>query len=162
MTKVSKTLALRRVSRGRVAKLGDHWLDGGRPVPCFLPEALDELSEAGLLGLADPDPDNAGQTPRHVDRRRSGPVRGTQRTEKIAMITPAAPRWVLSPLDGRSHVLKDNAANQSGEAIALCGHVMAASVKVSERPPSPEVCGTCEPPSVFEVPPPVFSTPTVF
>lgn len=58
---MSEWLALRRVSRGRVAKLGDHWLDARRPVPCFLPDALNELIQAGLVTLADPDADNAVQ-----------------------------------------------------------------------------------------------------
>ncbi len=54
-------IAMRRVSRGSVAKLSGHWLDGGRPVSCFLPDALVSLIEAGFVALADPDPDNAGQ-----------------------------------------------------------------------------------------------------
>ncbi len=78
------------------------------------------------------------------------------------MTTPAAPRWVLSPFDGRSHILAGDAVNQSGEVVALCGHVMPASVVVSERAPNRVVCGTCEPLSVFEVFPTRVPTPTVF
>lgn len=54
-------IAMQRVSQGRIAKLSGHWLDSGRSVLCFLPEALDSLIEAGLVTLADPDPNNAGQ-----------------------------------------------------------------------------------------------------
>lgn len=78
------------------------------------------------------------------------------------MTTPSTPRWVLSPFDSRSHVLADPAVNDSGEVVALCGHVMPAEVEVYEQPPSLDVCGTCEPMSVFDVLPPVFPAPTVF
>ncbi|MGH3533508.1 MAG: hypothetical protein ACRDQG_02190 [Pseudonocardiaceae bacterium] len=78
------------------------------------------------------------------------------------MITPSAPRWVLSPIDGRSHILADDAVSQIGATVALCGHVMPSPIDVSEQPPGREVCGTCEPLAVFEVPSSVFPTPTVF
>lgn len=76
-------------------------------------------------------------------------------------MTPAVPRWVLSAIDGRSHVLTDNTMCDIGIVVALCGHVMPSSVDVSEEPPSRDVCGTCEPLAAFEVPPPVLPAPTV-
>ena len=54
-------IAMRRVSRGGVGKLNGHWLDGGRPVPCFLPDALDSLIRERLVTLAEPNRDSAGQ-----------------------------------------------------------------------------------------------------
>lgn len=50
---------MRRVSRGGVGTVSGHWLDDGRPVPCFLPDALDSLIGASLVTLTDPD--SAGQ-----------------------------------------------------------------------------------------------------
>jgi len=49
-------MALRRVCEGAVTKLVAHWLDHGRPVPCYLPDVLDDLTCGGLIALADPDP----------------------------------------------------------------------------------------------------------
>lgn len=48
-------LALRRVGEGGVAMLGSHYLDRGRRVPCFLPEALRRLAEGKLTELLDSD-----------------------------------------------------------------------------------------------------------
>lgn len=45
-------MALRRVSGGGVAKLGDHYLDRGRPTPGYVAESLAELLEGGLVALA--------------------------------------------------------------------------------------------------------------
>lgn len=53
-------IALRRVHGGRVTQLGGDYFDGGCPVPCFLPEVLDELITAGLVALTGPDPMAAG------------------------------------------------------------------------------------------------------
>lgn len=49
-------LALRRVEYRRLTKLGGRYLDHGRPVSCFLPDVLDDLIQAGVLSLGDPDP----------------------------------------------------------------------------------------------------------
>lgn len=49
-------------------------------MPCFLPEALDELIEAGLLTLADPDPDNARQ--RHATLTDAGADRYATLSER--------------------------------------------------------------------------------
>jgi hypothetical protein len=49
-------IGLRRVNGGRVVKLGDRWLQGGRPVPDYVAEALIALHTRGFVTLADPDP----------------------------------------------------------------------------------------------------------
>jgi len=49
-------LALRRVEYRRLTELGGRYLDHGRPVSCFLPDVLDDLIQAGVLTLSDPDP----------------------------------------------------------------------------------------------------------
>lgn len=54
-------IVLRRVHGGGVVKLGDRWLDHGRPTPCHLADTFDALTAAGLLVLADPDPVAIGQ-----------------------------------------------------------------------------------------------------
>lgn len=48
-------LALQRAHRGEMAKLGDHYVDRRWPMPLFLAGAFEELVDAGLLALADPD-----------------------------------------------------------------------------------------------------------
>ncbi len=51
-------VAMRRVSDGGVTKLGDRWLDRGRPVPDFVTDALNELFERALVALADSESGN--------------------------------------------------------------------------------------------------------
>ncbi|HEY3894271.1 MAG TPA: hypothetical protein VGL88_02775 [Pseudonocardiaceae bacterium] len=48
-------IALRRVSTGAMAKLGDRWLEGGRHVPGYVCEALTALCERGLVTQSDPE-----------------------------------------------------------------------------------------------------------
>lgn len=48
-------IALRRVCGGGVAMIGGRYFDGGRRVPCYLPDTLDGLARAGLIALADID-----------------------------------------------------------------------------------------------------------
>lgn len=48
-------IALRRVSTGAIAKLGDRWLEGGRRVPGYVSDALTALCERGLVTQSDPD-----------------------------------------------------------------------------------------------------------
>lgn len=47
-------IALRRVSGGGMAKLGDRWLDSGHRVPGYVTEALAVLRGDGLVTLAHP------------------------------------------------------------------------------------------------------------
>ena len=52
-TELLDWIALKRVRQGGVAVLGSHYLDHGRRVPCFLPEAFRRLADAGLTELLD-------------------------------------------------------------------------------------------------------------
>lgn len=54
-TELIEWIALRRVWGGGVARLCAHWFDLGRPVPCYLPHALEDLHRRALVGLADLD-----------------------------------------------------------------------------------------------------------
>ncbi|MGH3778319.1 MAG: hypothetical protein ACRDRR_21690 [Pseudonocardiaceae bacterium] len=49
-------IALRRVSSGGMAKLGDRWLDSGHRIPGYVTEALAVLCGDGLVTMADPEP----------------------------------------------------------------------------------------------------------
>jgi hypothetical protein len=54
-------MGLRRVNRGGLAKLGERYLDGGRPVPGFLvPHVVEALIEDGMIELGPPDLDSGG------------------------------------------------------------------------------------------------------
>jgi hypothetical protein len=53
---LSDWIALRRISKGHVVKLGAHWIQNGRRVPYYVADALAMLCEHGLVALADPDP----------------------------------------------------------------------------------------------------------
>lgn len=53
-------MALRRVHAGDVARFEGRYYDSGRRVPRFLPNVFDELVEAGLLTLAEPESGAAG------------------------------------------------------------------------------------------------------
>lgn len=55
MTDFLTWIALRRVHGGRVATVAGCWVDRGRPVPGYLPAILNELTETGLVTLADVD-----------------------------------------------------------------------------------------------------------
>ncbi|MGQ0717525.1 MAG: hypothetical protein ACT4NP_09465 [Pseudonocardiales bacterium] len=49
-------MALRRVSEGGIAKMGDCWLESGHRVPGYVASSLTELVAGGLVALADQDP----------------------------------------------------------------------------------------------------------
>lgn len=49
-------IGLRRVHGGGVANVAGCWVDGGHRLPSHLPPALDELTDAGLVTLADDGP----------------------------------------------------------------------------------------------------------
>lgn len=55
-------------------KLGDRYLDGGVPTSGYLAGVFDELTDAGLLALADPDPHGREQ----VTLTTAGHIRYTQ------------------------------------------------------------------------------------
>lgn len=46
-------IGLRRVHAGGVGCVAGCWVQHGRRVPCYLPAVLDDLTEAGLIALAD-------------------------------------------------------------------------------------------------------------
>ncbi|MGH3904304.1 MAG: hypothetical protein ACRDTE_08955 [Pseudonocardiaceae bacterium] len=46
-------IGLRRVHDGGVGCVAGCWVQHGRRVPCYLPAALEELTEAGLIALED-------------------------------------------------------------------------------------------------------------
>ncbi len=48
-------IALRRVSEGGIARMGDHWFDGGFRVPCYVTDALTVLYDNDLVTLIDVD-----------------------------------------------------------------------------------------------------------
>lgn len=48
-TEVFEWIALRRVSRGGVTKVGHRWLASGRPVPVCVADALTRLLASGLV-----------------------------------------------------------------------------------------------------------------
>lgn len=54
-------MALRRAHAGGVVRFEGTYFDSGRRIPCFLPSVFDELVEAGLLRLGDPDPVSPGR-----------------------------------------------------------------------------------------------------
>lgn len=90
-------MALRRVHGGHVAKLGSRYLDAGRPVPCFLPAALDDLITAELVILAEPDPMASGM------RRVTVTEAGRTRYEALCRQERQSALRVLglNPRDGR-------------------------------------------------------------
>lgn len=56
---LSEWIALRRISKGHVVKLGTHWIQNGRRVPYYVADALAMLCADGLVALADQDPPSA-------------------------------------------------------------------------------------------------------
>lgn len=48
-------IALRRVSEGGIARMGDHWFDSGFRVPCYVTDALTALHGSDLVALIDVD-----------------------------------------------------------------------------------------------------------
>ncbi|MGH3939920.1 MAG: hypothetical protein ACRDTG_15075 [Pseudonocardiaceae bacterium] len=77
-------MALRRVHRGYIAKWGDRYLDAGRPIPGHIAEALDALTEAGLVLLAEANP-LAGRL-RRATMTDSGRARYTALHEHTAIV----------------------------------------------------------------------------
>jgi len=49
-------ISLRRVHSGRVANVAGRWPDGGRAVPGYLTDTLDQLTSAGLVTLVNDGP----------------------------------------------------------------------------------------------------------
>lgn len=85
-------IGLRRVNGGRVVKLGERWLQSGRPVPDYVAEALIALHTRGFITLTDPDPNK--EVTAHVMLSNDGRVRYQQlcRQRLIEDKSAGAPR----------------------------------------------------------------------
>ena len=82
-------VGLRRVHSGGVACVAGTWVDGGRRVPSYLPAVLNELTDAGLVVLADDGPHGPLQ-------RATLTEAGLDRYEELAE-RYAATRWNRNP-----------------------------------------------------------------
>lgn len=135
-------MALRRMYRGHLAKLGDHYLDGGRPIPGYLTEALDALTGTGLALLAEADPLVGGLRP--VVLTDPGKARYMTLHEHTRPGTQPRIRWAFSPLDYHSHALRDGEAEPIDVLVARCGHHLPGSVESTTGPaPHRAVCADC-------------------
>ncbi|MGH3884066.1 MAG: hypothetical protein ACRDRY_08300 [Pseudonocardiaceae bacterium] len=138
-------IALRRAHQGGVAKLTGHWLDSGRRVPSYVADALDALTRAGLLVLADADPESGGL--RRVTVTDTGCARYVELCHihspraRAAVRTPR--RWARSARDQRGHLLADRGSDEIGVLVAVCGHRMPWSADTSAQP-TERSCPTCE------------------
>ncbi|MGH3367466.1 MAG: hypothetical protein ACRDOY_09700 [Nocardioidaceae bacterium] len=93
-TDLVEWIALRRVWGGGVARLCTHWFDLGRPVPCYLPHALEDLHRRALVGLADLD----RTTRRRAVLTQSGYLRYAELTTKRDVpLEPPAGRIARGP-----------------------------------------------------------------
>jgi len=57
---VAVWIALRKAHQGGVTNLAGQWRDCGSPVPGYMADALNRLTDSGQLALADPDPEACG------------------------------------------------------------------------------------------------------
>ncbi len=142
---VAVWIALRRAHQGGVANLAGQWFDSGSPVPGYVADALDRLTSAGQLALADPDPEFCGA--RRVTVTDTGCARYVTLCQvhnprgRAAVSTPR--RWARSPHDQRSHLLTERGTDQIGVLVGVCGHRMLWSVPTSAQPTG-QPCPTCE------------------
>ncbi len=152
---VAEWIALRRAHQGGVANLAGQWFDSGSPVPGYVADALEGLTSAGLLTLADADSEygelrrvavtDAGSA-HYVTLCQIHNPRGT-----VTVSTPH--RWALSPHDQRSHLLAQRAPDQIGVLVAVCGHRMPWSTRTSAQPTGRQ-CPTCPALAPGQVPDP--------
>jgi hypothetical protein len=87
-----KALVLQRAHDGGVVKLGADYLDHGVPTPGSLAGVFDELTDTGVLTLAEPDPEG----PRRVSLTTAGhtryeQLRGTPRPPGLRVPAPQFP-----------------------------------------------------------------------
>jgi hypothetical protein len=161
-------MALRRAHQGGVTTLQDHWFDAGRLVPCYVADALDELTRTGLLVLSEADPEFGGA--RRVMVTDTGSAHYValceihNPTATVAVSTPR--RWAYSPHDQRNHLLTERGTHQIGAQVGVCGHRMAWSVSASAQltsaqpahtQPAERSCLTCEALATLRVPASQFS-----
>lgn len=69
-------------------------------------------------------------------------------------------RWVFDPHDLKAHVLADPRHARSETVVTVCGRELPAATPTFAVAPSLVACGICEPVSRFDLPVPVFPTPT--
>lgn len=166
-------MAMRRVAGGRVRRLpGGSYVDGGRPVPGYIAEALTAVTAAGLVAEHD-DPQHCARVLTLTD---SGATRYTQLAEQqrggLSAPAPEFPhspagcrssetphpctapgsqpdptrtRWARCPDDGRLHAvdrLDAELAPVRGYTEALCGHRLPIDV-ATEDGPSGALCLPC-------------------
>lgn len=135
-------MALRRVYRGYLAKLGDRYFDAGRPIPGYLAEALDALTGARLAVLAEADPLAGGL--RRVTMTDPGKARYVTLHEHTRARTQPWVRWAFSSLDYHSHALRDDGQDPTGVLAARCGHCLPSSVEPNASPtPDRAMCTDC-------------------
>lgn len=113
--------------------------------PSYVADALDELTRAGLLALADADPESCGV--RRVTVTDPGCARYLalcQVYSPRARGAVSAPRrWAPSPHDQRSYLLTERGPDQIGVLVAVCGHRMPWSMSSCGQPTG-RSCPTCE------------------
>ncbi|MDQ3762603.1 MAG: hypothetical protein M3460_13335 [Actinomycetota bacterium] len=71
------------------------------------------------------------------------------------MTRPAAPRWALSPLDHKAHLLLPEGGH-SGVLAAHCGHLLPTVATVHDQPPDRGRCTCCDLFFQAEINPPRF------
>ena len=59
------------------------------------------------------------------------------------MTRPPAPRWALSPLDHKAHLLLPE-GGYSGVLAAYCGHLLPTVATVHDQPPDRGRCTSCD------------------
>ncbi|HEY2765981.1 MAG TPA: hypothetical protein VGJ13_18520 [Pseudonocardiaceae bacterium] len=164
-------LALRRVAGGRVVCLAPgRYVDGGRPIPGYLAEALAGLTTTGLVEECD-DPQHCTRMLTLTDtgatryaelgqRQRAGlsapppefPQTPAGHWSSAAPATPGdqpdpstRTRWIRCPHDGRLHAvdrLDVEIAPLRGHTEALCGHRLPIDAGI-EQGPSGALCLPC-------------------
>lgn len=141
-------IGLRRVHGGGVANVTGCWFDRERRLPSYLTPALDELTDAGLVTLAE-------DGPQRPLRRATLTDAGQARYEELlarhggrpdSTITgDAGLRWARDPDDGRLHALAPgdvHLAGSRGYTECLCRHKLAPDV-IFEPGPSGKWCLPC-------------------
>ncbi|MGH3822457.1 MAG: hypothetical protein ACRDRA_06405 [Pseudonocardiaceae bacterium] len=147
-------IALRRAHEGGVANLEGQWFDSGRPVPGYLANALDGLTNRGLLVLADADPRSCGVRRATVTDTGSARYVALCQTHNPGVRLVRTPhRWAHSTSDQRAHLLAERGTEQVGVLIAVCGHRMLWSVGTTAQPTGRN-CPTCQALPVVEIPAP--------
>ncbi|MGH4009893.1 MAG: hypothetical protein ACRDTH_17370 [Pseudonocardiaceae bacterium] len=128
-------IALRRVSGGGIARVGDRWFDSGRRVPGYVADALATLCEAGLVRLVDLE----RMAMARAALTDAGAIRYERqcRQRQKALRVPAAP----------SGATGSAAADQIGILVAVCRLLLLCW----GHQPASRRCPTCEAPAVVPI-----------